>query len=436
MDTLTPDFDAIVIGSGISGGWAAKEFCERGFKTLVLERGRQVTHVEDYPTAQTHPWEMDYHGRITQKEREDNPIVSKCYAYGRATEHFFVKDHEHPYQQDKPFDWIRAYQVGGKSLLWARQVQRWSRYEFERPYRDGYGIQWPIDYRDLAPWYSHVERFIGVSGNKDGLEEVPDGEFLPAWEMNAIEEHIQTQINAHYTDRTAVIGRCAHLTKTTDLHRQQALVNIVLAQARADGIFLEEIHRGGQGAGANQQRQVVGLIGRHAGDAELAAESGLDYRRRNHAFLDIGFGASDQFTVFIAYCHRTCLGLYQQDRHAPANIGAGDFVDAPCTHGIHRQVYLGQAGLRIESGLGVGDILAADDDLPFDQQRQAIGIVVFKRGPRHGPWFGDEVKLQRRHGADQVLRAGGVLDARQLDDNAVGAHRRHVRLLHTELVDT
>ena len=233
MDTLTPDFDAIVIGSGISGGWAAKEFCERGFKTLVLERGRQVTHVEDYPTAQTHPWEMDYHGRITQKEREDNPIVSKCYAYGRATEHFFVKDHEHPYQQDKPFDWIRAYQVGGKSLLWARQVQRWSRYEFERPYRDGYGIQWPIGYRDLAPWYSHVERFIGVSGSKDGLEEVPDGEFLPAWEMNAIEEHIQTQINAHYTDRTAVIGRCAHLTKTTDLHRQQGR-NQCMARTRCE----------------------------------------------------------------------------------------------------------------------------------------------------------------------------------------------------------
>ncbi|MGA1771469.1 MAG: GMC oxidoreductase [Flavobacteriaceae bacterium] len=233
MDPLETDFDAIVIGSGISGGWAAKEFCDKGFKTLVLERGRQIKHVEDYPTAHTHPWEMEYHGRITQQEKQANPIVSRCYAYGRATEHFFVKDNEHPYQQDRPFDWIRAYQVGGKSLLWARQVQRWSRFEFERPHRDGYGIKWPINYEDLAPWYSHVERFIGVSGNNDGLEEVPDGEFLPAWEMNAIELYIQDKIKKNFSDRTAVIGRCAHLTDTKEVHLKQGR-NRCMARTRCE----------------------------------------------------------------------------------------------------------------------------------------------------------------------------------------------------------
>lgn len=233
MDPLTPDFDVIVIGSGISGGWAAKEFCDKGFKTLVLERGKDVKHVEDYTTANTAPWEMEYHGRITQKEREENPIVSKCYAYGRTTEHFFVKDNEHPYQQDRPFDWIRAYQVGGKSLLWARQVQRWSHFEFERPQRDGYGIAWPITYDDLAPWYTHVEQFIGVSGNNDGLEEVPDGAFLPPWEMNAIEKHIQKEIKRQYPNRTAVIGRCAHLTAAKEIHREQGR-NQCMARTRCE----------------------------------------------------------------------------------------------------------------------------------------------------------------------------------------------------------
>ena len=169
-------FDAIVIGSGISGGWAAKELCEAGLKTLVLERGRDVKHIEDYPTAMKDPWEFTYGNKIPK--REANPIVSKCYAYDAGTEQFFVKDEKHPYVQEKPFDWIRGYQVGGKSLIWARQTQRWSDAEFEGPARDGFAIDWPIRYRDLAPWYSHVERFVGISGNKDGIDTLPDGEFL------------------------------------------------------------------------------------------------------------------------------------------------------------------------------------------------------------------------------------------------------------------
>ncbi len=214
-------FDAIVIGSGISGGWAAKELCENGIKTLVLERGRNVQHLVDYPTMMKNPWDFTHRNQLTQKIKEENPVVSKCYAFREDAMHFFVKDKEHPYIQEKPFDWIRGYQVGGKSLIWARQTQRWSKYDFEGPARDGFAVDWPIRYDDLAPWYSHVEKFVGISGNKDGLETLPDGEFLPAWEMNAVEKSMQKRIMDNYKDRNVIIGRCAHLTKPKEIHLQQ-----------------------------------------------------------------------------------------------------------------------------------------------------------------------------------------------------------------------
>ena len=214
-------FDAIVIGSGISGGWAAKELCEYGLKTLVLERGRNVVHLKDYPTATKNPWDFPHRTHEPLSVAKENPIVERCYAFSEASQHFFVKDKEHPYVQDKPFDWIRGYQVGGKSLLWARQTQRWSKFDFEGPGRDGFAVDWPIRYDDIAPWYSHVERFAGIAGNHDGLETLPDGEFLPAWEMNAVEKDMSKRINAHYKDRHVVIGRCAHLTKPNEIHKQQ-----------------------------------------------------------------------------------------------------------------------------------------------------------------------------------------------------------------------
>ncbi|NVM63705.1 choline dehydrogenase-like flavoprotein [Mucilaginibacter sp. SG538B] len=214
-------FDAIVIGSGISGGWAAKEMCEKGLKTLVLERGRNVTHLRDYPTATKNPWDFPHRGHLPEAIKNENPIAEKCYAFSEATTHFFVKDKEHPYVQEKPFDWIRGYQVGGKSLLWARQTQRWSKFDFEGPARDGFATAWPISYNDIAPWYSHVELFAGIAGNKDGLETLPDGEFLPPWEMNVVEKQIQKRIMDAYHDRHVVIGRCAHLTKPQPVHLQQ-----------------------------------------------------------------------------------------------------------------------------------------------------------------------------------------------------------------------
>ena len=214
-------YDAIVIGSGISGGWAAKEFCDHGLKTLVLERGRNVVHLKDYPTATLNPWDFPHRVKLPLAITEKNPIVNRCYAFNETCEQFFVKDDEHPYIQEKPFDWIRGYQVGGKSLLWARQTQRWSKYDFEGPGRDGFAVEWPVKYDEIAPWYSHVEHFAGISGNFDGLDTLPDGDFLPAWEMNCVESDISGKINAHYTDRHVVQGRCAHLTKPREIHLQQ-----------------------------------------------------------------------------------------------------------------------------------------------------------------------------------------------------------------------
>jgi choline dehydrogenase-like flavoprotein len=214
-------FDAIVVGSGISGGWAAKELCEKGLKTLVLERGRQVEHLKDYPTMTSAPWDMPHRNQIPLEDKKENPVVNRCYAYKEDTAHFFAKDSEHPYIQEKPFDWIRGYQVGGKSLIWARQTQRWSNYDFEGPERDGFAVDWPIRYQDIAPWYSYVERFVGISGSYEGLDTLPDGEFLPAWEMNCVEKEIQKRILEAYGDRKFIIGRCAHLTQPKEVHLAQ-----------------------------------------------------------------------------------------------------------------------------------------------------------------------------------------------------------------------
>lgn len=214
-------YDAIVIGSGISGGWAAKELTEKGIRTLVLERGRDVKHIVDYPTTHMNPWDMEHRGRLSHKIIEENPIGSKCYAFKEDAAHFFVKDKEHPYVQEKPFDWIKGYQVGGKSLLWARQVQRWSDFDFEGPVRDDFAVDWPIRYKDIAPWYSHVEKFAGISGNKDGLDELPDGEFLPPYELTKAELYFKDQVADKYEDRHVIVARCAHISEQQPIHAEQ-----------------------------------------------------------------------------------------------------------------------------------------------------------------------------------------------------------------------
>ena len=220
-DNKKNTFDAIVIGSGMSGGWAAKEFCEKGLKTLLLERGRDVQHMKDYPTTNMLPWEFPHRGQVPYAIQKDNPVISRCYAFREDAMHFFVKDTEHPYVQEKPFDWIRGYQVGGKSIMWARQTQRWSDFDFEGPARDGFAVDWPIRYKDLAPWYSYVEKFAGISGNKDGLDALPDGEFLPPWELTCVETHFKDVVAKEYVDRNVIFGRCAHLTKPEPIHVEQ-----------------------------------------------------------------------------------------------------------------------------------------------------------------------------------------------------------------------
>jgi choline dehydrogenase-like flavoprotein len=214
-------FDAIVIGSGMSGGWSAKELCEKGLKTLLLERGRDVKHLKDYPTTNMFPWEFKHRGQISYEIAKDNPVVTRCYAFKEDAMHFFCKDTEHPYVQEKPFDWIRGYQVGGKSIMWARQTQRWSDFDFEGPARDGFAVDWPIRYKDLAPWYSYIEKFAGISGNKDGLDTLPDGEFLPAWELTCVEQHFKKVVGENYKNRHVIYARCAHLTKPEQIHLDQ-----------------------------------------------------------------------------------------------------------------------------------------------------------------------------------------------------------------------
>ena len=213
-------YDAIVIGSGISGGWAAKELCEKGMKTLVLERGRNIEHIKDYPTMNTPIWEFRHRGSITKKQREENPFISKAAGYDESTQHFFIKDNDHPYIQEKPFEWIRGYQVGGKSLIWGRACARWSEYDFTAPQRYGYAVDWPVRYSDMAPWYSHVEKFIGVSGSQEGIASMPDGEFLAPYELNCVEQHLKDAIWNKFK-RYYVSGRWAQVTEPNEIQKQQ-----------------------------------------------------------------------------------------------------------------------------------------------------------------------------------------------------------------------
>jgi choline dehydrogenase-like flavoprotein len=206
-------YDAIVVGSGISGGWAAKELCEKGLKTLVLERGHNVEHIKDYTTAMKAPWEFPHRLGGTLEQKENYPIQSQCYAFDEATQQFWVNDKENPYNQIKPFNWLRGYHVGGRSLRWGRQVYRWSDLDFEANAKDGFGVDWPIRYKDIESWYDYVETYIGISGQAEGLPQLPDGKFLKAMEMNILEKHVAGRIKEQFNDRIMTIGRVAHVTE-------------------------------------------------------------------------------------------------------------------------------------------------------------------------------------------------------------------------------
>ena len=216
LSNFENQFDAIVVGTGISGGWAAKELTEKGLKTLVLERGRMVKHIDDYSTMNNDPWDYPHGEVITAETRKRQPKQSRTgYTTTESRKHFFVDDIDHPYNEDKQFDWCRGYHVGGRSLMWGRQSYRWSDFDFEANAKDGIAVDWPIRYKDLAPWYSYVEKHVGISGEALGLPQLPDSEFLKPMELHCVEDHLKNSLAEKYDDRLLTIGRVAHITEGT-----------------------------------------------------------------------------------------------------------------------------------------------------------------------------------------------------------------------------
>ena len=206
-------FDAIVVGSGISGGWAAKELCEKGLKVLLLERGRNFEHIKDYKTASKDPWDFEHRGQTTQAQHEAYPVIHRGWAASEAVMDYWANEKDCPYVEDKPFTWWRSYQLGGRSILWGRQSYRWSDLDFEANLKDGIAVDWPIRYKDIAPWYDYVETFAGISGSKEGLPQLPDGQFLPPMELNCVEKDVAARLKEHYKgNRHLIIGRTANLT--------------------------------------------------------------------------------------------------------------------------------------------------------------------------------------------------------------------------------
>lgn len=205
-------YDAIVIGSGMSGGWAAKELCEAGLKTLVLERGRIVQHLKDYPNIDKESWDWELRGGITPAEKKKHYKAIRTNWIGEGNKDFYANDEENPYTEIKPFMWLRAHQMGGRSQLWGRQTYRWSDLDFEANAKEGIAIDWPIRYKDIEPWYSYVEKYIGISGQALGLPQLPDSHFLPPMELNCVEKDVKARIEKNFPGRTLTIGRVAHLT--------------------------------------------------------------------------------------------------------------------------------------------------------------------------------------------------------------------------------
>ncbi len=207
-------YDAIVVGSGISGGWAAKELTEKGLKVLMLERGRDIEHVKDYVNANKEAWDYPHRGERTQQMIKDYPALKRDYPLNETNLDYWASDKDSPYTEIKRFDWFRGYHVGGRSLMWGRQSYRWSDFDFEANLKDGIAIDWPVRYKDIAPWYDYVEKFAGISGSKDGLPQLPDGHFMPAMDMNIVEKDVSARMNKHYhSNRKMIIGRTANITE-------------------------------------------------------------------------------------------------------------------------------------------------------------------------------------------------------------------------------
>jgi choline dehydrogenase-like flavoprotein len=210
-------YDAIVIGSGISGGWAAKELCEKGLKTIMLERGRDIEHVKGYVNAFKEAWDYPHRGRRTQEMIREYPVLKRDYPLNETNLDYWCSDQDSPYTEIKPFDWFRGYHVGGRSLMWGRQSYRWSDHDYEANARDGHGIDWPVRYKEIAPWFDYAEKFAGISGNRDGLDILPDGQFMPPMDMTCVEKDFSARMKDLFKgSRHVIIGRTANITEALE----------------------------------------------------------------------------------------------------------------------------------------------------------------------------------------------------------------------------
>lgn len=314
-------YDAIVVGTGISGGWAAKELTEKGLKTLVLERGREVKHIEDYPTWNKDPWNLPYGDELTVEEKKDyEKQLRTGYTVKQSTKHWWVKDTEHPYQETKRFDWMRGYHVGGRSLMWGRQSYRLSAMDFEANAKDGIGVDWPIRYDDLAPWYDYVESFIGVNGKPEGLSQLPDGKFLPPMEMNCVEDHVKQKISENYSDRIMTVGRSANLTANHNGRSKCNYRNLCIRGCPFGAYFsFQSSTRPAAEATGNMTLRPNSIVTEVIYDPETQKAKGVRIQ-------DAETGETEEFYSKIVFLNASALGstwiLMNSTEHNPDGLGS------------------------------------------------------------------------------------------------------------------
>jgi choline dehydrogenase-like flavoprotein len=361
-------YDAIVVGSGITGGWAAKELTEKGLKTLVLERGRHVEHGKDYTTEWMQPWQFAHRGRGDKElYARDYPIQSKNYAFSEATKHFFVSDKQHPYETagDHEFRWIRGYHLGGRSLIWGRACWRWSDLDFEANARDGFGVDWPIRYADIAPWYSYVERFIGVAGEKRGIPHLPDGDFLPPWEMNCAEKHLRAGIEKAFPGRHMTITRVANITRDHN-GRTKCQARNQCARGCSYGAYFSSLSSTLPAARRTGRLTVV---------TDAIVESVLYDEKRDRAtgvrVIDAKTGRSREYLGRLIFLNASTIGTAQILLNSKSNRFPNGLANSSGEVGHNLMDHLSKAGAR-------GTMPGMEDDYVYGRRPTGTYIPRFR----------------------------------------------------------
>lgn len=398
-------YDAIVIGSGISGGFATMELCSKGHKTLVLERGRMVEH-GDYPTANKEIWELPHNNVVPAEERARHFFKQDRLSWWvhEENKHWINKDDEYGYDEDQRFDWIRGHHVGGRSIMWGRHCYRWSDLDFEANLKEGVGVDWPIRYKDIEPWYDYVERFVGVSGQKEGLKQVPDGQFLPPFELNCAEQHVREAVARVYPDRVITPGRVANLTK-----------------------YDSEVHKGVRGQCLSRNRcwrgcPYGGYFSSLSSTLKVAAETGNMAIRPNSIVQEIMYnkqtgkasgvrvkdsetGEEIEFTSKIIFCNASTIGstaILLNSRSAEHPNGLGN-----------QSGELGHNMMDHHYGMGISGKLPGFED-KYYKGRKPVGFYI--------PRFVNLGDQQSKRG---YLRGfgyqGGASRGKNIDPNAIGA---------------